>query len=344
MRSGRRRRIGRTTLKITAEVVIVHTKRTFAISRSSDDSFEEVILRVEEDGVTGFGEAAPTDRYSQTAADVATALENTRISDAWDIEGEIRRNADLPPTALAALDMALNDLAAKRLGVPLYKLLGLARPAVTSAYTLGIAEPETTLEWARRLSNFPIFKMKVGGWRDVETVKAVAEFSDARLWVDANEAFSPDEAVEVVRELRDVGVEMIEQPVAASEGPEAMRRVTEAARPVPVIADESSLTASDVPELAGRVSGVNVKLAKCGGVRNALKMVHTARAHGMLTMLGCMVETSVGIGAAAHIAGLFDFVDLDGAELLADDPFAGTTFEEGRMSVSEKAGLGVEPR
>jgi L-Ala-D/L-Glu epimerase len=137
---------------------------------------------------------------------------------------------------------------------------------------------------------------------------------------------------------------MIEQPVPASAGPEALGRVTQAASPVPVIADESSIEARDVPRLAGYASGVNVKLAKCGGIRGALEMVHTARAHDMLVMLGCMVETSLGISAAAHISGLVDFIDLDGAMLLADDPYSGPAYENGRIVLSEKPGLGVEPR
>lgn len=197
------------------------------------------------------------------------------------------------------------------------------------------------MEEAKRLSSFPILKMKVGGWRDIETVKRVAELSDAELWVDANEAFSPDEAVEAAVVLREAGVAMIEQPIPASAGPQAMRRAMEAAHPVPLIADESSLVAADVPKLAGCVSGVNVKMAKCGGIRNALAMVHTARAHGMLTMLGCMVETSVGIAAPAHISGLFDFVDLDGAMLLADDPYSGPTYENGRIFLTDENGIGV---
>jgi L-alanine-DL-glutamate epimerase-like enolase superfamily enzyme len=122
-----------------------------------------------------------------------------------------------------------------------------------------------------------------------------------------------------------------------------LHEVTDAAEPVPVIADESAVDARDVPRLAGCVSGVNVKLAKCGGIRRALEMIHVARAHGMLVMLGCMVETSLGIAAAAQVSGLVDFVDLDGAMLLADDPFAGLVYEKGRILLSESPGLGVEP-
>jgi L-Ala-D/L-Glu epimerase len=331
-------------LETSVKTVRVHTERTFAIARSSADTFERVILEMSEDGVTGRGEAAPTSHYGQDAEGVATALEGAEVGDPWDIEGALARNGAMPPSALTALDNAMHDLAARRLGVPVYRLLGLARPEPVSAYTLGISDRETTVAYAKRLRAHPILKVKVGGWDDIETLRAVRESSEANLWVDANEAFSPHEAVEVVMELKEIGVGMIEQPVSASAGPEAFQKVTEAAFPVPVISDESAITARDVPRLAGSVSGVNVKLAKCGGIRRALEMIHTARAHGMLVMLGCMVETSLGISAAAQISGLVDFVDLDGAMLLADDPYSGPLYENGRIILPEEPGLGVEQR
>lgn len=335
-------------MEIAVEGITVHPKRTFAIARSASDAFEHVILTIREAGHTGRGEAAPTDRYGESAGAAREALEAVELEDPWDIEGSLDRNAALPPSALAALDAALHDLAAKRLGVPLYRLLGLGRPTPTTAYTLGIADRQTTLDDARELSlsGYPIFKMKVGTPEDLETVRAVAENSGpgTEIWVDANEAFSPEDAVEVVRELRWMGVALIEQPIQASAGPKALRMVTQAADPVPVIADESAVNARDVPGLAGSVSGVNVKLAKCGGIRGALEMIHTARASGMRVMLGCMVETSLGIAAAAHFSGLVDYVDLDGFLLLTDDPFYGLSSENGRIAIPDAPGLGVEPR
>ena len=320
----------------------VHTRRAFAIARSSDDSFGRVVFEVEEDGFTGRGEAAPSGRYEQDAGGVAAALKNVEVWDPWDVEGTLRLNAGLPPAALGALDGALHDLAARRLGVPVYRMLGLGRPEPVSAHTLGIADMETTVADAERLRGYPILKVKIGDWDDVRTLRAVREVSEAELWVDANEAFSTEEAVELARQLRGI-VGMIEQPVPASAGLEELRAVTEAAHPVPVIADEGAVDARDVPKLAGSVSGVNVKLAKCGGIRGALAMVHAARAHGMRLMLGCMIETSLGIAAAAHVSGLFDFVDLDGAMLLADDPFAGLVYDDGRILLPNAPGLGVEP-
>ena len=330
-------------LELRAEIITVRPERTFTIARSSADEFGRVILELEEDGFVGRGESAPTGYYGESAEAARKALNAATVDDPWDLEGALAANAGLPPSALAALDNALHDLAAKRLGIPVYRMLGLARPEPVTAYTLGIADRGATLEVAREYSGLPIFKMKVGGREDIETVRAVVEASEAEIWVDANEAFSVDDAPEVARELKEIGAAMIEQPVPVTDGPEALRRFTEEAHPVPVIADESSVTARDVPALAGCVSGVNVKLAKCGGIRRALALIHTARAHGMMVMLGCMVETSLGISAAAQISGLVDFVDLDGPLLLADDPFGGLDFDKGRILLPDAPGLGVEP-
>jgi L-alanine-DL-glutamate epimerase-like enolase superfamily enzyme len=331
-------------VKIGVERLTVRSERPFTIAHGSSNVFERVVLTLEEGGVAGRGEAAPTSYYGQDATSVAEALGQIKVCDPWDIEGTLERNSFLPPVALSALDVALHDLAAKRFGVPVYRLLGLAHPEPESAYTLAIAELESTVAEAKKLKGFPILKMKVGGEEDLETVRAVAKVSDAALWVDANEAFSPEEAPEVALELKGIGVRMIEQPVPAAAGPEALRIVTKTAKPLPVVADESAIDARDVFTLAGCVSGVNVKLAKCGGIRGALRMIHAARAAGMLVMLGCMVETSLGIAAAAQISGLADFVDLDGAMLLADDPFTGLDYEKGRIRLPESPGLGVEPR
>lgn len=329
-------------MRIGVETVTVHPRRVFRIARGSSDSFERVILSLEVEGVVGRGEAAPTAYHEGTAADAHAALESVRVEDPWDIEGTLQANGYLPQSTLCALDAALHDLAARHLGVPVYRLLGLARPAPVSAYTLGISDLETTAGEARRLSDYPILKVKVGGAQDFEAVRTVLAETGAEVWVDANGAFAPGEAIEAALELKAMGVAMIEQPVPAAAGAEALRRVTEAVKPLPVIADESAARAADVPALSGCVSGVNIKLAKCGGIRGALAMAHAARAHGMRLMLGCMVETSLGIAAAVHISGLFDMFDLDGAMLLTDDPFAGLAYEKGLIRLPEAPGLGVE--
>src|SRR3712207_1864218 len=168
-------REGAARLETRVRTVTVRTERTFAIARSAADTFERVILELEEGGAVGRGEAAPTRYYGQSVGGVAEALEGVEIPDPWDIEGALAGNAHLPPTARAALDAALHDLAARRLGVPLYRLLGLARPEPTSAYTLAIAEPEPTVAEAMRLSTLPILKMKAGGWEEGEKVRRSGE-------------------------------------------------------------------------------------------------------------------------------------------------------------------------
>ncbi len=302
-----------------------------------------MVFSVSEDGYTGRGLAAPTDRYGQDAEGALAALEGVEIDDPWDIRGALLANSRLPSSAMSALDSALHDLAARRLGAPVYRMLGLGRPRPTTAYTLGIEDMETTLRRARELSAYPIFKVKVGGERDIETVRAVIRDTGAEVWVDANEAFSPEDAPDAVRDLAGAGAAMIEQPVPASAGPEAFGAAAKAAGDVPVIADESALVAADVPPLSGHADGVNVKLSKCGGIRGALEIIHTARAHDMKVMLGCMVEASLGIAAAAQVSGLVDYVDLDGALLLADDPFTGIGYEGADILLPETPGLGVEP-
>ena len=280
--------------QVRAEIITVHPEHTFTIARGSSEEFENVVFSLSEAGHTGRGLAAPSDRYSQDAKGALEALESVNIEDPWDIRGALLANAGLPSSAMSALDSALHDLAARRLGAPVYRLLGLGKPRPTTAYTLGIDDMETTLQRARALSSCPIFKVKVGGERDIETVRAVIRETGAEVWVDANEAFSPEDAPDAVRELAGAGVAMIEQPVPASAGPEAFGNAAKAAGEVPVIADESALVAADVPPLAGYADGVNVKLSKCGGIRGALAIIHAARAHGMKVMLGCMVETALG--------------------------------------------------
>lgn len=321
----------------------MHPEHTFTIARGSSNSFDNVVLTLSEGGHTGRGLAAPSERYGQGEQGALDALRRVEIDDPWDVHGTLRANAHLPSSALSALDSALHDLAARRLGTPVYRMLGLGRPRPATAYTLGIEELDTTLGRARELSSYPVFKVKVGGARDVETVRAVIRETGAEVWVDANEAFSPDEAPGAARELAAAGVALIEQPVLAEAGPGAFGAAARAAGNVPVIADESALIAADVPPLAGYADGVNVKLSKCGGIRGAMEIIHTARALGMRVMLGCMVEASLGIAAAAQVSGLVDYVDLDGALLLADNPFTGLGYEGADLVIPDGPGLGVEP-
>jgi L-alanine-DL-glutamate epimerase-like enolase superfamily enzyme len=238
----------------------------------------------------------------------------------------------------------LYDLAGQRLGVPVYRLLGLnpARTPLTS-FTIGIDTPEEMARGAREAGRqYPILKIKVGTPRDLENVRAIRDATDATLRVDANAGWTPKAAVQHIAALADYGVELVEQPVAAGDL-EGLRFVRERS-PLPIFADESCVTVDDVPRLAGVVDGINIKLAKCGGLRNALRMIATARAHHLRVMLGCMVSSSLAITAAAHLSPLVDYADLDGGLLLAADPFAGVRVEAGKLILPDAPGLGVSRR
>ena len=261
------------------------------------------------------------------------------------IEAEMHRVIRFNASAKSAVSAALHDLAAKRLGVPLHRMLGLdpAR-APQSSFTIPLAADDEALQRALDdAAPYPVLKVKLGGLRDAHTIASVrAAAPDKILRVDANAAWDAKHALRMIDLLLDYDVEFVEQPVAAHDI-EGLRFVRDRS-PLPIIADESCLLATDVPRLAGAVDGINLKLAKCGGIRQAMRLIATARAHDMSVMAGCMVESSLGITAVAHLAPLLDYADLDGAALLAVDPFVGASIEGGVVTLPTAPGLGVSQR
>jgi L-alanine-DL-glutamate epimerase-like enolase superfamily enzyme len=233
----------------------------------------------------------------------------------------------------------------KRLGIPVYKLWGLnPHGAPPSSFTIGIAPSMQELTArVQEAAAYPILKIKLGTDTDGEIMKTVrAAAPDKVIRVDANAAWDVRQALAMIEMLAGHGVEYVEQPLAAHDI-DGLRFVRERS-PLPLIADESCVVATDIPRLVGAVDGINIKLSKCGGLREALAMIAVARAHGLRVMAGCMIETSLGISAAAHLAPLLDYADLDGAALLADDPYRGATIEGGRIRIPDAPGLGVVPR
>jgi L-alanine-DL-glutamate epimerase-like enolase superfamily enzyme len=337
-------------MKLTHEVIAVRTSHPFIIARGGSSEWRIVHVRItDDDGCEGWGEAAPSRFYGETADTVIAALERLApIVESWDpwrledIEPELNKAIRFNASAKTAISAALHDLAGKRLGVPLWKLWGLdpAR-APKSSFTIGIPEDMDTL--VRRVdeaAQYPVLKVKLGSPRDAQIIHAVRSAAPEKvLRVDANAAWTPKHALRMIELLMDYDVEFVEQPLPPHDL-EGLRFVRERS-PLPIIADESCLVASDVPKLAGVVDGVNLKLSKCGGLREALRIIAAARAHGMLVMAGCMIETSLGITAAAHLAPLLDFADLDGAALLADDPFRGASISGGQITLPTAPGLGV---
>ncbi len=340
-------------MRLVAEILTVHTKHPFIIARGGTSEFRVVWVRlIDDDGVEGWGEAAPSAFYGETADSVIAALARFAPlldkANAWSldaIERELEKALRWNAAARCAVSAALHDLAGKRLGVPLWKLWGLdAAAAPRSSFTIGLAPDDDTLRArVREAASFPILKIKLGTPRDAETLRIVRqEAPRATLRVDANAAWTVKHALAMLPVLSDVGVDMLEQPLAPHDI-EGMRFVRDRA-PMAVVADESCLVATDIPKLVGAVDGINIKLAKCGSVREALRMIAVARAHGLRVMCGCMIETTLGIAAAAHFAPLLDDADLDGAALLADDPFTGHGIPGGQITLGAAPGLGVQRR
>ena len=321
------------------------------IARGGYAAHENVVVRiVDADGIEGFGEAAPNRFYGESVATVVAALEQFApvlgSADSWSldaIEASLNRTLRGNGSAKSAVSAALHDIMGKRVGVPIHKLWGLdAADAGESSFTIGIADNDGLIQRVADAEQYPILKVKLGTDRDMEIVRVVREAAPSkRLRVDANAAWTASHALKMIDFLADQDVEFVEQPVAQHDI-EGLRFVRSRSK-LPIIADESCLVSSDVPRLAGAVDGVNLKLAKCGSLREAIRIVHVARAFGMTVMAGCMIESSLGISAIAQLAPLLDHADLDGAALLAEDPFTGATIERGKIRLSDSPGLGVRP-
>jgi L-alanine-DL-glutamate epimerase-like enolase superfamily enzyme len=327
------------------ETLTLHLRHTFTISRSSEDVAETVLLRLNSGGIEALGESAPISRYDEGVEQVAQVLNALRLEhvDLWHFDDVL----DLLPAdaygARCALDLALHDMAGKRLGVPVYKLLGLNPDRATeTSFTIGIADLDKTIEKTKEASHFPILKVKIGSGKDVETLEAIRSVYSGRIRLDANEAWTAQDAVKALKELARFDIEFCEQPIPAGH-PEQLRYVKERS-PIPILVDEDSRTTGDLARLRGCVDGINIKLVKCGGMREGLKMIHAARALGMKIMIGCMIESSVLATAAAHLTPLVDYADLDGPLLITDDPFVGVRYDGGQLRLPDAPGLGVAPR
>jgi L-Ala-D/L-Glu epimerase / N-acetyl-D-glutamate racemase len=333
-------------VELTHRTATLPLAAPFRIARSTDLETELVWVELTHDGVAGYGEAAPIDRYGESAASAAAFLEDAGEllgDDPFALEAIGARLAERPgeQAAKAALDAALHDLCGKLVGQPVWRLLGLERAGPPTSWTIWLGDPDDMAQRAAEAGpRFRRLKLKLGGGDglDVERVRAVRAVAQAPLQVDVNEYWEPDEALENVRALAELGVEYVEQPLPAGD-PGGARLKAESQ--LPIYVDEDVHTLADVAPCAERAHGINIKLAKSGGIREAVRMAHAARALGLGVMLGCMVESGLGIAAGAQVASLCDHVDLDGNLLLAEDPWEGIAFEDGVQVPSERPGLGV---
>ena len=332
-------------MDVSARIVTLELAETFVISRSARDTEDAVVVEVRHSGVSGFGEAQPVDRYDESAESAhAYVEEHAELlgDDPFALDEVMARLPAREFAARAALDAALHDLQGKLLGQPVWRLLGLRRAGPPTSWTVWLGDPDDMARRAEKaLGRFRRLKLKLGGQDgiDVERVRAVRGVAgEVPLQVDVNEGWSFEEAVEALPELAELGVQYCEQPLPAGDprGPELKER-----SPLPIYVDEDCHTLGDVAACAGRAHGINVKLAKSGGIREAVRMVNAARALGLGCMLGCMVESGLGISAGTQVASLFDHVDLDGNLLLGQDPWPGVPFVDGVQLPPEEPGLGV---
>jgi L-alanine-DL-glutamate epimerase-like enolase superfamily enzyme len=338
-------------MKLSHQTIELSPTHPFVIARGGYSHHRNVIVRlIDDDGLEGYGEAAPNRYYGESVSTVIAALgqfkpvlERADPFSLESIEAHLNRVLRGNASAKSAVSSALHDLVGKRLGLPVYRLWGLDQATTPqSSFTIAIAENHELERRVAEAGDYPILKIKLGTDRDTEIVRIIRNAApEKRLRVDANAAWTAKHAVRMSDFLHEQGVEMLEQPVAANDI-EGLRFVRKRSK-LPVFADESCLVATDVAKLAGAVDGINIKLAKCGSLREALRMVHAARALDMQVMAGCMIESSLGISAIAQISPLLDYADFDGAALLSSDPFRGASIAGGAIRLSDEPGLGATP-
>jgi len=337
-------------IELRARRVWLRLGEEVVVARARERHAEVIQVELRYGSAVGFGEGAPAARFGETPDETLAYLRDPATiglvgRDPFALEtvsSEFARVAG-QRAASAAIDAALHDLVGQLLGQPVWRLYGLTRSAPATAWTVSLADPDAMARAAETaVRSYRRLKLKLGGrdGLDLERVRAVRAITAAPLQVDVNEAWTFEEAGEALDELAALGVDLCEQPLHAGDphGPALKAR-----SPIPIFVDEDCRTPADVAACRERAHGVNVKLAKCGGIRQALKLVAAARATGLALMLGCTAESSLGTAAACQIASLFDYVDLDGNLKLRRDPWAGLELTDGVQRASGRPGLGVEP-
>jgi L-Ala-D/L-Glu epimerase len=333
-------------VELRARTVNLALAEEFGISRGSRTTQSVVQLEIEHEGIIGRGEASPVSYHGESISAAAEFLSEAAPpligDDPFALEeiGSRLEDVEGQSAAKAAVDAALHDWIGRRFSLPVWRLLGLSPHAPATSYTIGIDSIDGTRDRVRRARAFRALKVKVGGAEDLARLEAVRAESTAPMRVDANEGWTLELARELMPALIELGVEFVEQPFPADDI-DSFRALRELTPRPPVVVDEGCQDLSDVAPAAEYAEGINVKLAKAGGIREAVRMIHAARALGLHVMLGCMVESQLGVAPAAAIASLADWTDLDGHLLLADEPYTGLLFIDGRVLPNDEPGLGL---
>jgi L-alanine-DL-glutamate epimerase-like enolase superfamily enzyme len=334
-------------MKITLHAFDLPLAHTFTISRESITSQPTLVVELSQDGVSGYGEATSNNYYGFTidrmARDLA-ALEPQYAgqpmrepAEMWDAF-RLRLHED--PFALCALDQAAHDLWGRLYGQPTWKLWGLSTEKIPdSDYTIGIDSIDVMVSKMNEFPGWPIYKIKLGTDRDLEIVRELRKHTTATFRIDANCAWTAEQTIRNSHELKELGVEFIEQPLPRDSWTEM--HVVKSQSALPIVADESCISEHDVKMCAAMFHGINIKLVKCGGLTPARRMIAEARRLGLSVMVGCMTESTVGISAIAQLLPLLDYVDMDGAVLLAQDIATGVRLDRGRCIYPDIPGSGV---
>ena len=329
-------------MRLHWEPLTLELRTTFRVAHGASDQRHNVLVSLED----GVGEAAAVPYYGETQQGIIDYLQSVPDlgDDPFDLDAVLSRRPAGSRAARAAIDAALHDHWGKRLGQPQHRLLGLnPNQLPLTSFTIGMDEPEVMAEQAKS-SQYPIIKIKLGSENDEAIVASIRQVTDATLIVDANAGWSRERALQIIPRLVDYDLDLVEQPLAVDDV-EGYFWLKEKLRAqgvrVPIFADETAKTSHDVVKLAGAIDGVVVKTMKSEGIREALRMIHTARAHDMQIMLGCFIESSVGVTAAAHLAPLCDYADLDGPLLIKNDPYRGLAYDGARLTLPDGPGLGL---
>ena len=342
--------LGKARMKLTFEPYELQLRHTFTVASYSRTTTPDVQVKIEYDGFTGYGEASMPPYLGQTVESVTTFLNKVNLEQFKDpfqiddiltyIDGINEGDA----AAKAAVDIALHDLVGKMMGQPWFRIWGLdASKAPDTTFTIGIDTAEVVREKTKECADqFNILKVKVGLDNDKEMIETIREITDLPIAVDANQGWKDkNQALEMIHWLAEHGIVMVEQPMP-KEMLDETAWLTENS-PLPIFADEAIQRLKDIPSIKGAYTGINIKLMKCTGMREAWKMANYAHAEGMRVMVGCMTETSCAVSAAAQLSPIVDFADLDGNPLISNDRFEGMTVVNGKITLPDRPGIGIIP-